>query len=127
MKRIKLHQWPVLFLAFAAFAAACSQKSFTAATNSAAEKYELPDAGKNNNTYLPPPVLIISDEKAKTNKEGELYYDDGYGYRYWKYSDGKYYLDQRYENSSVQKKKTAVRKKNTKTGNTASSKDYTAN
>jgi hypothetical protein len=52
-----------------------------------------------NDGYRPPPVIYISDELARTNRNGELYYDNEYGYRYWKFCDGKYYLDSKYEMS----------------------------
>jgi len=50
-----------------------------------------------NEKYIPPRVISISDDVAKSSKEGELYYDNEFGYRYWRNSDGKYYLDSKYE------------------------------
>jgi hypothetical protein len=50
-----------------------------------------------NQGYRPPMVIIISDGLARTNRNGEMYYDNDYGYRYWRYCDGKYYLDSKYE------------------------------
>jgi hypothetical protein len=47
--------------------------------------------------YRPPAVIYISDDLARTNRKGEVYYDNEYGYRYWKFCDGKYYLDSKYE------------------------------
>jgi hypothetical protein len=47
--------------------------------------------------YRPPAVIIISDNLARTNRNGEMYYDNEYGYRYWRFCDGKYYLDSKYE------------------------------
>lgn len=122
MKKIKLLQWPAFFIT--AFAAGCTQRSYT--VNTAAVNYTNQADDKANGTYSPPPVLILSDDKAKANKDGELYYEDGYGFRYWRYSDGKYYLDHRYEDGAIQKKKTA-RKKNTKIRNTDSNKDHLDN
>jgi hypothetical protein len=50
-----------------------------------------------NEGYRPPMVIVISDDRARTNRNGEMYYDNEYGYRYWRYCDGKYYLDSKYE------------------------------
>jgi hypothetical protein len=112
MKRNKLHKWSAVIFIFTVFSAGCSQKDFPSNSGTAEEKYETSVvAGGSNNSYQPPQVIIISDEKAKSNKEGELYFDDEYGYRYWKYSDGKYYLDQKYERGASPKKKTVNRKK----------------
>jgi hypothetical protein len=46
--------------------------------------------------YVPPYFIFILDEAAKANKEGEMYFDNEYGFRYWRYFDGKYYLDTKY-------------------------------
>ena len=67
---------------------------------------------QNSNTttdikYTPPQVITISDDIAKSNKEGELYYDNEKGYRYWRYCDGKYYLDSKYERGEKPKQKYA--------------------
>jgi hypothetical protein len=70
---------------------------------------------KDADTYIPPLTIIIPDDKAKTNKEGELYYDNENGYRYWRNSDGKYYLDAKYEKGETPKKKIS-KKKNRKSG-----------
>jgi hypothetical protein len=51
-------------------------------------------------------VINISDELAKSNKEGEMYYDNEYGYRYWRFNDGKYYLDAKYGSGAKPDKKT---------------------
>jgi hypothetical protein len=50
-----------------------------------------------NEGYRPPMVIVISDDRARTDRNGEMYYDNEYGYRYWRYCDGKYYLDSKYE------------------------------
>lgn len=47
--------------------------------------------------YRPPAVIIISDDWASTTRNGERYYDNEYGYRYWRNCDGKYYLDVKYD------------------------------
>lgn len=52
---------------------------------------------RRSGNYRPAPVIIISDHQARSNRNGELYYDDAYGYRYWRNCDGKYYLDSKYE------------------------------
>jgi hypothetical protein len=57
-------------------------------------------------------VISIADALAKSNKEGEMFYDNEYGYRYWRFCDGKYYLDAKYESGARPDKKIA--KKNTK-------------
>jgi hypothetical protein len=46
--------------------------------------------------YRPPLVIIISDHLAYTDRNGARYYDNEYGYRYWRNRDGKYYLDNQY-------------------------------
>jgi hypothetical protein len=71
-----------------------------------------------NNGYIPPSVIYISDNLARINRNGEMYYDNEYGYRYWKFCDGKYYLDAKYEmydeqdgrNNSTKYKKDKNRK-----------------
>jgi hypothetical protein len=47
--------------------------------------------------YRPPTVIIIADNLASVNRNGEMYYDNEYGYRYWRNCDSKYYLDSKYE------------------------------
>lgn len=47
--------------------------------------------------YRPPAVIVISDNLASMSRNGEMYYDNEYGYRYWRNCDSKYYLDARYE------------------------------
>lgn len=54
-------------------------------------KYRQPPYG-----YRPPLVIIISDHLASADRNGAWYYDNEYGYRYWRNRDGKYYLDERY-------------------------------
>ena len=123
MKRNKLHQWFALSSILAVLAAGCSSKSFPSGSGTSDDKFET-TSGNSNSSYLPPQVITISDEKAKTNKEGELYYDDEYGYRYWKYSDGKYYLDQKYDTGSGPKKKAGNGKKGRKSNRTNSAQEY---
>jgi hypothetical protein len=47
--------------------------------------------------YRPPAVIIISDHLAYTDRNGDMYYDNEYGYRYWRNCDSKYYLDVKYD------------------------------
>ena len=117
MKKYKLHQWLPLLLALVIFAG-CSKKNYPAkdATNNESH-YE--DAKLVKDEYTPPPVINISDEAAKSNKDGEMYYDNEYGYRYWRFCDGKYYLDTKYEsgaspNKKIAKKKTKKQRRQTK-------------
>jgi hypothetical protein len=100
MPPIKLHKWyfAIIFAAF--IAVGCSNKNVAQKSNNEKDEIEMPD------DYTPPPVITIPDEKAKTNKEGELYYDNEYGYRYWKNCNGQYYLDVKYERDGVKPKKS---------------------
>jgi hypothetical protein len=109
MKSFKLHQWLSLLCALTIFTA-CSKKNFPGNNSSA-----IPDKYENgaNNDYTPPPVISIPDELAKANKEGEIYYDNEYGYRYWRFNDGKYYLDTKY-GSGAKPGKKITKKQNRK-------------
>ncbi len=111
MKKYNLHQW--LFLILMMFAlAGCSKKNYPSENAANTEEQYNNSNAATNNEYTPPQVISISDAIAKSNKEGELYYDNEKGYRYWRYCDGKYYLDSKYERGETPKKKYA--KKNTK-------------
>ena len=114
MKKYKLHKWFALVL-IVCLMAGCSKKNYP--SNNAADTETPYDNSKktNDNDYTPPPVISISDDIAKSNKDGELYYDNEYGFRYWRYCDGKYYLDSKYEKGEAPKRKYA--KKNTKKHN----------
>ena len=108
MKKYKLHKW--LFLLLIVFALTnCSKKNYPSENTEG--QYDNSTA-KNDNEYTPPQVISISDDIAKSNKDGELYYDNEKGYRYWRYCDGKYYLDSKYERGEAPKRKYA--KKNPK-------------
>ena len=107
MKNIKLHQWYALLVCTTFFFTACSKKTFTLSNSHTEEKIESPVI--NDSAYIPPGVIIVPDDKAKTNKEDELYYDDEYGYRYWRYTDGKYYLDKKCNKYLLLKKKHSVK------------------
>ncbi len=103
MKKYKLHQWLVLLL-FTVLINACSKKITNAAV---IVEEKLKDLSADS-AYTPPAFILIPDDKAKTNKEDELYFDDNYGYRYWRYNDGKYYLDPKHNKNISVKKKTSV-------------------
>jgi hypothetical protein len=106
MKKHKLHQWLFLLTAIIFFAS-CSQKNFPGNNTVTDDKYSIPPS-----LNVPEPIIIIAEEKAKINKEGEMYYDNDYGYRYWRMADGKYYLDAKYESGAKPDKKLA--RKNSK-------------
>lgn len=109
MEKIKLHKWLAPAVLLALLTASCSRKSISESSSNTDDKYESSPAVTAQN-YTPPPVITIPDEKASTNKEGELYYDDAQGYRYWRYCDGKYYLDRKYNTGKVSGKKLAHKK-----------------
>lgn len=102
MTKHKLHQWLFLLTALIIFAS-CSQKNFPGNNTVSDDKYGTATTA----AYVPEPVITIADEKAKINKEGEMYYDNEYGYRYWRMADGKYYLDAKYESGAKPDKKMA--------------------
>ena len=110
MKKIKLHQWLSLVL-FMAVLTSCSKKSYPSENAADVEEQQY-ESSKNASAddYTPPQVITIPDERARSNKEGELYYDNEYGYRYWRYCDGKYYLDAKYENAKAAGKKLSRKK-----------------
>lgn len=123
MKKIKLHQRLSLLFLSAALIASCAKKNFPADS----EKDDRTEAvGTIPVAYAPPAIIQISDDKAKTTKEGELYYDDEYGYRYWRYNDGKYYLDQKYSKGAPSKRKTASKKKSVKASKSTADNEYTS-
>ncbi|MBP6022906.1 hypothetical protein [Ferruginibacter sp.] len=103
MNKYKLHQW-LLLLLMTFVLTNCSKKNYP--TENTEEQYKNSNAAAENK-YTPPQVITISDDIAKSNKEGELYYDNEKGYRYWRYCDGKYYLDSKYERGEIPKKKYA--------------------
>lgn len=120
MEKIKLHKWSVFLSVPLLLAVGCSKRSFPA-DNSQDEKYETAAA------YVPPAVITIADDKAKTNRDGELYYDDEYGYRYWRYCDGRYYLDRKYEGGKSVQKKNTNRKKTQKSSSNSTPDGYATN
>ena len=111
MNKYKLYQWLFLLLIVFVFTD-CSKKNYPADNAENTEDQYNNSNAATGNEYTPPQVISISDDIAKSNKEGELYYDNEKGYRYWRYCDGKYYLDSKYERGETPKKKYA--KKSTK-------------
>jgi hypothetical protein len=109
MKKYKLHQWLPLLLSLV-ICISCNKRNYPGTNISEGNgKYE---DNKNiqagNNT--PAPVIEIPDQSARINKEGEMYYDDPNGYRYWRSADGKYYLDNKYATTSGTAKKPSKKK-----------------
>ena len=110
MKYFKFYQWLTLMLVAGIFATGCSKKNYATKVESN-EDEEATYVNRDMNNR-PQEVIYISDEKSKTNRNGEIYYDDENGFRYWKYCDGKYYLDSKYEqNGYTPEKKTKKNKK----------------
>ncbi len=98
MNEIKLQQWlPVLLFLLLI---SCGHKNITGISKQSAG-------------FQPPPALLeIKDEQASINQDGELYYWHPPGFIYWKKSDGKYYLDTKYEKNGYQiDKKNKLKKK----------------
>jgi hypothetical protein len=121
MKKYQLSTWIALFM-LATLAMSCSRKNYPANDLTDTEtQYE--NSKKSAENYTPPPVIAITDDKAKTNKDGELYFDDDHGYRYWRNCDGKYYLDSKYERGVVPKKKYS-KKSNKKQPKESPEEDY---
>jgi hypothetical protein len=107
MKKYYLYQWLLLMMLVVIIFASCSKKTFPVNnTTDAEEMYDTPKTDTGND-YVPPPVIVIDDEKAKSNRDGELYYDNEFGYRYWRSCDGNYYLDAKYESGAGPNKKNA--------------------
>jgi hypothetical protein len=105
----------VIFLVLSLIFNSCSKKNYISTIAAIDDVKNESIKTKDADTYIPPLTIIIPDDKAKTNKEGELYYDNENGYRYWRNSDGKYYLDAKYEKGETPKKKF-VKKRNGKSG-----------
>ena len=109
MKKYKLQQWLPFFIAMAFFAG-CSKKNYLQSSAAVIDnKYKNTKTASAYN-YTAPHVIIISDELAKSNRDGEMYFDNEYGYRYWRFCDGKYYLDSKYESGASPDKKSAKKK-----------------
>ncbi|MBP6431165.1 MAG: hypothetical protein KA319_05310 [Ferruginibacter sp.] len=85
MPPIKLHKWYLAIAIVTTIIVGCSNKNISQKTIEK-EAIEIPE------DYTPPQVITVPTDKEKANSEGEIYYDNEYGYRYWKKSDGKFYL-----------------------------------
>ena len=100
MKKYNFYQLFALLLVLLFFEA-CSKKNFPANSNTDSEaKYV------SSTSYFPPLVISIHEEFSKINKDGEMYYDDDSGYRYWRLEDGKYHLDAKYLSGYLPNKKS---------------------
>lgn len=118
MKRQSLNH-SFLILLSALILSSCSRSNFPAeGIQSTGNSDETSVA--NNKTSPPPRVIDVSDDVAKSTKDGELYFDDESGYRYWRNSDGKYYLDKKYENGASPNKNIAGKKQKKSGRKTAS-------
>ncbi len=98
MEQIKLHQW-LYGLALVILLGSCSKKNYPdSPPTDRRVVYDNSDwrNRRDRDAYRPPVVIVISDRLARYNRRGEMYYDDQKGYRYWRYNDGRYYLDERY-------------------------------
>jgi hypothetical protein len=103
MKKNNLYQWLIVFTVAACTFTACAKNNNAFKSNlTANNKVEIIET---DSIFIPPSVITVPDDKVKTNKEDELYYDDENGYRYWKNNDGKFYLDPKYLKQSGNKKK----------------------
>ncbi len=106
MKKYNLQQWFSLLL-ICLFFAACSNKNFPVNSNADADiRFE---NGKNAvaTNAIPPQVISINDALSKLNKDGEIYYDDEMGYRYWRLDNGKYHLDAKYLSGALPGKRSS--------------------
>lgn len=110
------HQFLILFCALIILS--CSRSNFP--VNDIKSAGQSADEKEYNKTYTPPRVIAVSDDMAKSTKDGELYYDNELGYRYWRNSDGKYYLDKKYENGLNPNKNVAAKKQKKSRQKTAS-------
>ncbi len=108
MNKYKLHQWLPLLLLLVIQLTSCSRKNLPGTNAGMQEQYQNEVSG--NTVTLPVAVISIPDELSKANKEGEMYYDNAAGYRYWRFCDGRYYLDTKYEYGSKPYKKTSKKK-----------------
>lgn len=106
MNKYNLHQWFCLLL-IALFFAACSKKNFPVNSNADVDSHF--ESGINNkpSNYISPKVISIDDALSKLNKDGEIYYDDELGYRYWRLDDGKYHLDAKYLSGALPGKRSS--------------------
>ncbi|MBL0146699.1 MAG: hypothetical protein IPP48_14155 [Chitinophagaceae bacterium] len=103
MLKTKLHKRFYTVFFAAVLVAGCSSKNVATKLVTRQDEVEIPEG------YNPPQVINVPSEKAKTNSEGELYYDNEYGYRYWKNGNGQYYLDAKYETQGIKPKLKQVK------------------
>ena len=75
----------------------CTRKNYSSRSQDTVEAIAANDSKERDRQYTPPAYITLSDDQARSNKDGELYYIDPNGYRYWKFCDGKYYLDSKQE------------------------------
>jgi hypothetical protein len=111
------HQFLILLCAL--IFSSCSRSNFPADEIKGAGQ-SVTHTTADNKTSAPPRIIDISDDVAKSTKDGELYFDDESGYRYWRNSDGKYYLDKKYENGASPNKNIAGKKQKKSRRKTAS-------
>jgi len=109
MKKYELQQWLPVLLSLVIFMS-CNRKNYPANTASDNSGNYRGISNLNSSNYIPAPVIEIPDQLARINKEGEMYYDDANGYRYWRSGDGKYYLDNKYAAPSRPSKKLSKKK-----------------
>jgi hypothetical protein len=110
MKKYVSHRWLPFIMLVVIITAGCSKKAYSANNVIDNEdKYEKPKSDTGNN-YTPPPIIFITDDKARSNRDGELYYDDEQGYRYWRAVDGTYCLDAKYAAGASPSRKYAKKK-----------------
>ncbi|MGC4103858.1 hypothetical protein [Ferruginibacter sp.] len=96
MKKCKLHQWLTLLLA-SALIISCNKKNYPVDNTRFEDDKQAANQVASLKNYTPPLCIVVPDKEAQVNKEGEMYYDDQSGYRYWRSQDGKYYLDNKYK------------------------------
>jgi hypothetical protein len=112
MKKFILYPGLHLMILVVIITASCSKKIYCAnSVTDTDDKYHVAKTDTGNN-YTPPPIIFITDDKAKSNKDGELYYDDKLGYRYWRAVDGTYCLDAKYTSGLSPNKRNAKKKLN---------------
>jgi hypothetical protein len=107
MKVQKLFSQLFILLFSIALLSSCSNKTSIAKKTQQQEEVIVENDDEN---YTPPQVIAVSPELQKTNKDGEIYYDNEYGYRYWKNCNGQFYIDSKYEMEDVKPKKVSKSK-----------------
>ena len=113
------NKWLILFLSIILLTS-CSRRNYSSQRQGNDETTTLKDPRDSDHSIQPPEYIALSDDQAKANRDGELYFIDSNGYRYWKFCDGKYYLDSKYDrlnnvptsNSKLSKRKNKRSRKN---------------